>query len=75
MISTATMIKLGKVKGNRMVDMQLSNDKLVKRAIKMLQDTTTATNAEAKDLIHKFGNVRAATEYYLKNGGKTKENK
>ena len=73
-ISTATMIGLGKVKGNRMVDMQLSNDKLVDRAIKMLLATLNITNEEATQLIAKFGNVRTATEYFLANGG-TKKNK
>ena len=57
-----------------MVDMQLSNDKLVDRAIKMLLATLNITNEEATQLIAKFGNVRTATEYFLANGG-TKKNK
>ncbi len=64
MISTATMIGIGKVKGNRMVDMQLSNDKLVERAILMVMDTTGISKNEATDLITKFGNVREAIENY-----------
>jgi len=69
MISTATMIGLGKVRGNRMVDMQLSNDKLVERAILMVMDATNATKLEATHLISKFGNVRKAIENYkLSNG-------
>jgi len=64
MISTATMIRLGKVKGNRMVDMQLSNDKLVERAILMVIETTGVSKTIATDLIAKHGNVRKAVEYY-----------
>lgn len=64
MISTATMIGLGKVKGNRMVDMQLSNSKLVERAILMVMDATNASKSQASDLISKFGNVREAIEKY-----------
>lgn len=74
MISTATMIRLGKVQGNRMVDMQLSNDKLVERAIKMLMETVEISRDEATKLITKFGNVRSAATYFIKNGG-TKKNK
>lgn len=73
MISTATMVRLGKVQGNRMVDMQLSNDKLVERAIKMLMETVTISREDATQLITKFGNVRKAATYYLDNGG-TKKN-
>ncbi|WP_010523440.1 N-acetylmuramic acid 6-phosphate etherase [Aquimarina agarivorans] len=62
MISTATMVLLGKIKGNRMVDMQLSNDKLVERAIQMLVDTANIPHIEAKKLISKYGNVRKALE-------------
>lgn len=62
MISTTVMIKLGKVKGNRMVDMQLSNDKLVDRGTKMVQDQTGLTYEESKDLLLKYGSVRKAVE-------------
>lgn len=73
MISTATMVRLGKVQGNRMVDMQLSNDKLVERAIQMLMETVVISREEAEKLINKFGNVRKAASHYLSNGG-TKKN-
>ena len=73
MISTATMVRLGKVKGNRMVDMQLSNDKLVERAILMLMDTVSISRENATELITKFGNVRKSANYFLDNGG-TKKN-
>jgi len=69
MISTATMIKLGKVKGNRMVDMQLSNHKLVGRAILMLMDTINVSKITATGLIQKHGNVRSAIEYFNLNNG------
>lgn len=60
MISTSLMIKLGRVKGNRMVDMQLSNDKLVDRGTKMVQDELKITYEEANILLMKHGSVRNA---------------
>ncbi len=62
MISTAIMIKLGRVKGNRMVDMQLSNDKLVDRGTRMVMDATGIEYAKAKSLLLHHGSVRAAVE-------------
>lgn len=64
MISTAVMIQLGKVKGNKMVDMQLSNDKLVDRAIKMVMDELTIDYEKAAILIQKYGNVRSAIQNF-----------
>ena len=60
MISTATMIQLGKVKGNKMVDMQLSNNKLVDRGTKMLMDTLKINESFANKLLLKHGSVRNA---------------
>ena len=60
MLSTATMIQLGKVKGNKMVDMQLSNNKLVQRAQNMLVKELNIDLEKAKELLEKFGNVRNA---------------
>jgi N-acetylmuramic acid 6-phosphate etherase len=60
MISTAVMIQLGRVKGNKMVDMQLSNNKLVKRGIQMLMGELSISYEEAKELLDKYGNVRNA---------------
>lgn len=60
MISTSLMILLGKVKGNRMVDMQLSNNKLVERGIKMVQLELNISEQEASELLEKHGSVRAA---------------
>jgi N-acetylmuramic acid 6-phosphate etherase len=62
MISTATMIKLGKIRGNKMVDMQLSNNKLVDRGVKMIMDELGVAAAEAEALLKEFGSVRGAIE-------------
>jgi N-acetylmuramic acid 6-phosphate etherase len=62
MISTSLMIKLGRVKGNKMVDMQLSNNKLVDRGVKMIMDETGISYKEAEDLLAKYGSVRKAVE-------------
>jgi N-acetylmuramic acid 6-phosphate etherase len=67
MISTAVMIKLGRVKGNKMVDMQLSNEKLVDRGTKMIVEATGVSYEQAKELLLTQGSVRNATEYYYKN--------
>jgi len=65
MISTSVMIKLGRVKGNKMVDMQLSNNKLVDRGTKMVMKNTGIQDYEtAKALLLKHGSVRKATENY-----------
>jgi N-acetylmuramic acid 6-phosphate etherase len=66
MISTATMIQLGKVKGNKMVDMQLSNDKLVDRGVKMIMDEIPVSYQDASELLLKYGSVRKAVDNYLK---------
>ena len=62
MISTSLMIKLGRVKGNKMVDMQLSNNKLVNRGEKMIMETLHINKQEAKDLLKKYGSVRKAIQ-------------
>ncbi len=66
MISTTLMIKLGHVKGNRMVDMQLSNNKLVDRGIKMIQEALAVSYDEAAELLKKHESVRKATDNYNK---------
>ncbi|CAL2079221.1 N-acetylmuramic acid 6-phosphate etherase [Tenacibaculum dicentrarchi] len=66
MLSTATMIQLGKVKGNKMVDMQLSNKKLVERAKKMLIAELHINNDLATVLLEKYGNVRNAIVNFKK---------
>jgi len=66
MISTATMIQLGKIKGNKMVDMQLSNKKLIKRGQKMLAKELNIDQNEAAILLEKYGNVRNSIKNYQK---------
>ncbi len=63
-ISTTAMIQLGKIKGNKMVDMQLSNDKLVKRGISMLVSELNIDLDEASSLLKKYGSVRKVIQNY-----------
>lgn len=60
MISTTLMIQLGRVKGNKMVDMQLSNNKLVDRGTRMVMDALKIEYTEANELLLKHGSVREA---------------
>lgn len=62
MISTAVMIRLGRVKGNKMVDMQLSNNKLVRRGTSMLAKELKIGAAEAQRLLLEQGSVRKAVD-------------
>ncbi len=66
MISTALMIGLGRVKGNRMVDMQLSNNKLVDRGTKMIMDELKIDYDSANVLLAKHGSVRKAVDEFRK---------
>ena len=63
-ISTTLMIRLGRVKGNRMVDMQLANNKLVDRAEKMLMNELKISLDEAKKLLQKHKSVRKSIENF-----------
>lgn len=67
MISTSTMIQLGRVKGNRMVDMQMTNAKLVERGILMLINELNISREDATLLLDKYKNVRAAIEHFKRN--------
>ncbi len=60
MISTAVMIQLGRVQGNKMVDMQLSNNKLVERGTRMIVESLQVDEEEAKRLLLLHGSVRKA---------------
>jgi len=60
MISTAVMIQLGRVKGNKMVDMQLTNDKLIDRGVRMIMEELNVDEKKAQSLLKKFGSVRKA---------------
>ncbi len=62
MISTSLMIQLGRVKGNKMVDMQMSNYKLVARGARMIMEELGVTEKEAHDLLKNFGSVRLAID-------------
>ena len=62
MVSSTVMIKLGKVKGSLMIDMQLSNNKLIERAVNMLTKSLNVTKEEAEKLISKYGSVRKVIE-------------
>ncbi|MFM8595841.1 MAG: N-acetylmuramic acid 6-phosphate etherase [Flavobacteriales bacterium] len=64
MISTSLMIKLGHVKGNKMVDMQLSNEKLVDRGAKMVANELQLDLQTSKELLLQYGSVRKAVEAY-----------
>ncbi|SEK40368.1 N-acetylmuramic acid 6-phosphate etherase [Parapedobacter koreensis] len=63
MISTTIMIQLGRVKGNKMVDMQLTNSKLVNRGIRMIMEETGIDAQSAADLLERHGSVRKAIAY------------
>ncbi len=66
MISTSVMIKLGKVKGNKMVDMKLSNNKLVDRGTNMVAKELKVSYKKANELLLKYGSVRKAVDNYKK---------
>ena len=69
MISTSIMIQLGKVRGNKMVDMQLSNKKLVERGTQMIMDELGIDATLAEKLLLEQGSVRKATDWYRANAG------
>lgn len=62
MISTTTMIKLGRVKGNKMVDMLLTNNKLVDRGVRMIMEELNVNQQQAEKLLQEYGSVRKAIE-------------
>ena len=64
MISTSVMIQLGRVKGNKMVDMQLTNLKLVERGVRMVMNELNISHEEASELLHTYGSVRNAVDNY-----------
>jgi len=64
MITTSLMIKLGRVKGNKMVDMQLSNDKLVRRGTLMISKELNIDKEKALELLLKYKSVRNAIDNY-----------
>jgi N-acetylmuramic acid 6-phosphate etherase len=65
MITTSSMIRLGHVKGNKMVDMQLSNDKLIDRGTRMVMEETGIDYTTAQTVLLKEGSVRKAVDKLL----------
>ncbi|HZV68806.1 MAG TPA: N-acetylmuramic acid 6-phosphate etherase [Saprospiraceae bacterium] len=65
MISTTTMIRLGKIEDNKMVDMQLSNNKLIDRGVRMIMDKTSLPYEEASALLSVHGSVRRALKAFI----------
>jgi N-acetylmuramic acid 6-phosphate etherase len=65
MLSTTVMIQLGRIKGNKMVDMQLTNNKLVDRGTRMVMNYTGLNENAAAELLLKYGSVRRAVEVHM----------
>ncbi len=65
MISTSTLIKLGRVKGNKMVDMQLTNAKLIDRGTRMIMNETQLSYEDARNLLLEKGSVRLALKDFF----------
>lgn len=68
MISTSVMVKLGRVKGNKMVDMRLSNNKLIDRGTRMVMKALNTDYEEARKLLIRSGNVRKAIKNFPSEG-------
>ncbi len=66
MISTSVMIKIGRVEDNKMVNMQLTNEKLVERGTNMVMEATGLDNAKSLSLLMQYGSVKKAVENFLK---------
>ena len=64
MITTTVMIKLGRVKGNKMVNMQLTNKKLIERGIRMIVEELKIQREAARILLMQHGSVKKAIEFY-----------
>ncbi|MDM8003464.1 MAG: N-acetylmuramic acid 6-phosphate etherase [Bacteroidota bacterium] len=67
MISTTLMIKLGRVKGNKMVNMQLTNKKLIERGTRMIVEELNIQREAARILLMEQGSVKKALEFYREN--------
>lgn len=65
MLSTSVMVQLGRVKGNKMVDMQLSNHKLIDRGTRMVMDETGASEQASAELLERYGSVRKAVDHFM----------
>jgi N-acetylmuramic acid 6-phosphate etherase len=62
MLSTSVMIKIGRVEDNKMVNMQLTNAKLIERGTRMVMDATGLDASKSRDLLLKHGSVKKAVE-------------
>jgi N-acetylmuramic acid 6-phosphate etherase len=67
MISTTVMIKMGRVKGNKMVNMQLTNKKLIERGTRMIVEELNIQREAARILLLQHGSVKKALEFYRNN--------
>jgi N-acetylmuramic acid 6-phosphate etherase len=67
MITTTVMIKLGRVKGNKMVNMQLTNKKLIERGTRMIVEELNIQRDAARILLMQHGSVKKALEFYREN--------
>ena len=65
MITTSAMIKLGKVKGNKMIDIHMTNNKLLDRAVRILMEELTVDYKTAENLLKKHQSIRNAIKKYL----------
>ena len=65
MITTSTMIKLGRVKGNKMIDIHMTNKKLADRAVRILMEELSIDYKTAANLLEKHKSVRNAIKNYL----------
>ena len=64
MISTTLMIKMGRVKGNKMVNMQLTNKKLIERGTRMIVEELNITKEKAREILIKYGSVKSALDAF-----------
>ena len=62
MITTSAMVKLGHIKGNKMIDMQTNNNKLKERAIRIISETLSISENQALDLFEEHGSIRSVVE-------------
>ena len=62
LITTTAMVQLGRVRGSKMIDMQLSNTKLIERGVRMIREATGCSASEAKAALDSTGNVRDAID-------------
>ncbi len=64
MLSTGVMIRIGRVHDNKMVHMQLTNEKLIERGTKMVMDATGLDEQKSNELLLKYGSVKEALHHY-----------